>query len=365
MENLFPGLHWTNLLIIPALLIGYTVHELAHAFTAYTLGDHSQVERGKITLNPFRHISFFGSFAFVLFGIGWANPLEANAQNFKNRHLGMFLTAIAGPLASFTLALAGMLLTLLVAAVLVYGSGATTDEVFAFLFPTTENLPKTLNVQALAMAFTSNIAIASFWLSIICLIPLPGMDGFLMIISFFALLRGQPPQKPPAPVTAPATPTLRPLINQYKRRNNVSDIHFKLGAEYHEAQKYDDAIARYRQAISADQNFGPAYVNLGLAYLGKGKRREAIHAFRGAIQYADDQKSQNEAWFQLHQLSEVSPADETAAQESMAELGAAPWTDTKPRPNWVGLTIGIGILLVAGFGLYGYLITGAIELLKV
>ena len=133
MENLFPNVHWTNLLIIPGLLIGYTVHELAHAFAAYFLGDYSQVERGKITLNPFRHISWFGFFAFLLFGIGWANPLEANPQNFKRKHLAMCLMAAAGPVASFTLCIAGLLLTLSIAAALVYGSGATTDEVFLFL----------------------------------------------------------------------------------------------------------------------------------------------------------------------------------------------------------------------------------------
>jgi len=366
MDNLLPGLHWTNLLIIPALLVGYTVHELGHAFTAYFLGDYSQVERGKITLNPFRHISWFGSLAFVLFGIGWPNALQANAQNFKNKHLGMFLTAVAGPVASFTLALTGMLLTLLVAAMLVYGSGATTDQVFAFLFPTTTNLPENLNVQALAMAFTGNIAIVSFWLTLTSLIPLPRMDGFVILVSLIALLRGQQQPGPAIPAVTVSTSTnLRPLINQYKRRNNVSDIHFKLGTEYHQTQKYDDAIARYRQAISTDQNFGPAYVNLGLAYLAKGKRREAIHAFRGAVQYADDQKSQSEAWFQLHQLSEVSPVDEPAAQESMAEMGASPWTDTKPRPNWLGLSVVTGILFVTGLGLYGYLISGAIEMLKV
>ncbi len=368
MENLFPTLHWTNLLIIPGLLIGYTVHELAHAFAAYFLGDYSQVERDKITLNPFRHISWFGSLAFVFFGIGWPKPMEVNPQNFKQRHLSMCLVAIAGPIASFTLSLTGLMLTLLVAALVVYGSGATTDNIFSFLFPTTANLPDNLNLQAWSMAFTSNIALASFWLAFTSLLPLPQLDGFVFIVSLIALWRGRhkiaDTQSAKANPTAPSNEKLRPPINQYKRRNNVSDIHFKLGADYHVAQQYDDAIARYRQAINTDQHLGPAYVNLGLAYLAKGKRREAIHAFRGAVQYADDQKSQGEAWFQLHQLSEVSPVDEQAAQESMSEMGAFPWTDTKPRPNWLGLGFSTGILIVAGLGLYGYLITSAIELLK-
>jgi len=367
MEQLFPAVHWTNLLIIPGLLIGYTAHELAHAFAAYYLGDYSQVERGKITLNPLRHISWFGTFAFILFGIGWPNPLEANPRNFKQRHLSMCLIALAGPVASLSFSLVGILLTLSVAAITVYGSGASTDETFLFLFPTATQLPESLGLQAWAMAFTGNIAIANFWLTFTSLLPLPGLDGFVIVGSLIAHFRSRQQNladKQQQPAIVKSEPKIRRPINQYKRRNNVSDIHFKLGTEYHEAQKYDDAIARYRQAISADQHFGPAYVNLGLAYVAKGKRREAIHAFRGAVQYADDQKSQREAWYQLHQLSEVSPINEEEAQISMAEMGALPWTDTKPRPNWLGLGLGSAFLIVTGLFLYGYLITNLIETLQ-
>ena len=48
MTDGIPLLQWTNLLIIPGLLVGFTVHDLAHAITAYLLGDYSQVENGKI-----------------------------------------------------------------------------------------------------------------------------------------------------------------------------------------------------------------------------------------------------------------------------------------------------------------------------
>ena len=153
--------------------------------------------------------------------------------------------------------------------------------------------------------------------------------------------------------------------DQRKRRNSAADIHFKVGTEYHQAHQYDDAIARYRQAIRNDQNFGPAYINMGLAYLAKGKRKEAIQSFRGAIQYADDQKTQSEAWHQLHHLSEVNPLNETAAEESMTEMGAAPWTDTTPRPNWLGLSIGGGLVLIGAILLYAYLLIQLIELLRI
>jgi tetratricopeptide (TPR) repeat protein len=183
-------------------------------------------------------------------------------------------------------------------------------------------------------------------------------------MNFFFLVRER--KQPQEPVRSRPQRTNRLLlpIQQQRRRNAAANIHFKAGTDYHLDHQYDDAIARYRQAIANDQHFGPAYVNLGLAYLAKNRRREAIRAFRGAVEYADDQKSEQEAWFQLHQLSEVSPTDETSAQASLVEMGAAPWTDIKPRPNWVGLGVSGGLLLLGGLFFYGYLLTSLIEILR-
>lgn len=365
MDSFFPTVHWTNLLIIPGLLIGYTVHELAHALTAYFLGDTSQVDQGKITLNPLEHLSWFGTVSFLLFGIGWPKPMQANPYNFKRRYRDLFLVAISGPLASLTLALIGLLLTLGVAAAVVYAGDITTDRALAFLFPIQAELPENLNIQAWAMALTAYIATSSFWLTFISLLPLPGMDGFAAIASLLAFIRERQRKQASGGYQGPALAT-RPVteLDQRKRRNSAAEIHFKVGLEFHQEHKYEDAIARYRQAIANDQNFGPAYINMGLAYLARNKRKEAIRAFRGAIQYGDDQKTQTRAWQQLHQLSEVSPIDEVAAQQSMSEMGADPWTDTKPRPNWLGLAIGGGLMLAIGIGLYTYLLIQIIDLLQ-
>ena len=364
MENPFASLNWTSLLIVPGMLLGFTVHELGHALTAYFLGDHSQAERHKITLNPLEHISWFGAFAFILLGIGWPKTMQVNPQNLKKRHRDLFLIAISGPVASLTLTLIGALITLTVAAMVVYRSGVTTDRVFGLFFPiAVANLPQTLNVQAVAMAFTGYIATTSLALTFMSLLPFPGQDGFTAIVSLIALLREG--KASPVPTRSVATQPDRPLlIDQQQHRNNAADIHFKIGAEYHAEEKYDDAIARYRQAIENDQHFGPAYINMGLAYLAKSERHKAIQAFRAATQYGDDEPSQAEAWHQLHELSEVSPVDVDEARIAMAVMGATPWTDTKPEPNWWGLALGGGLILVAAFILYGYLITQLIELLK-
>ena len=365
MDSFFPPVHWTNLLIIPGLLIGYTVHELGHALTAYFLGDTSQVDRGKITLNPLEHLSWFGTLSFILFGVGWPKPMQANPLNFKHRYLDLFLVAVSGPVASLTLALTGLLLTLGVSATVVYASGSTTDAVLAFLFPVSvEQLPQSLDVQAWAIAMTGNIATTSFWLTFISLLPLPGLDGFAAITSIVAFLRERRRQNDLRLAQSLAANRPITMLEQRHRRNSAAGIHFKIGVQFHQEQKYEDAIVRYRQAIANDKNFGPAYINMGLAYLARGKRKEAIRALRGAIEYADDQKAQSQAWQQLHQLSEVSPADELAAQQSMSQMGADPWTDTKPRPNWLALAIGGGVILILGIGLYGYLLTQLIHLLQ-
>ncbi len=361
MYTFFPYFHWTNLLIIPGLLVGYTVHELGHALAAYFLGDTSQVERGSITLNPLKHISWFGFIAFLILGLGWPKPMQVNPTKFKRGYLDICLVALAGPLASLTFGLAVLLLTLTLAATLVYQSEVSTDAVLPYLFLDTAKLPATLNLHALALALTSLLAKASLGLTFISLLPLPGLDGFTALASLIAFFR----QRRSAPQPRP-TPDSRPvalLLEQQNQRNSIAEIHFRAGARFHTDQQYEDAIARYQQAIRNDQYFGPAYVNLGLAYLAKGDRKKAIQAFRGATRYADDKKSQQAAWQQLQQLSETPPINQTMVEESKAQ-GSSPWTDTKPRPNWFSLGLSSALLLVGAIGLYGYLLVQLVKLLS-
>ena len=364
MENPFTLFNLTNLLVVPGILIGYAVHELGHALTAYFLGDHSQVEEHKITLNPLEHVAWIGAFAFILLGIGWPKPMYVNLHNLKQRHRDMLLIAIAGPIASFTLTLVGFLITLTVAAAAVYRSGAPTNEVILFIFPLDPTkLPQTLNTEALVLAFTWFIIKTSLILTFWSLLPIPGQDGFTAITSLIALFRAR------NKVVAEGSQTRsqqKPFLMaaQQKRRNKAADIHFQLGTEYHKNEQYDDAIARYRQAISNDASFGPAYINMGLAYSAKNDRPKAIQAFRAATQYADDRRSQMEAWRQLQELSEIIPIDPDQTYAAMAEMGATPWTDTKPRPNWWGLGVGGGLILISAIIFYSYLVAQLTELLK-
>lgn len=82
---------------IPALIC-ITLHELSHGYVAYRLGDNTARDRGRLTLNPIKHIDIMGFIMMVVFHFGWAKPVPVNMYNFKNPKRGMAITALAGPL---------------------------------------------------------------------------------------------------------------------------------------------------------------------------------------------------------------------------------------------------------------------------
>lgn len=93
------------LITIVAFFISLAVHEFAHGFTAVKMGDLTPKLAGRVTLNPFKHISLSGLICFALLGVGWAKPMPINPLNFKKYRKGIRLTSIAGILANFILGL--------------------------------------------------------------------------------------------------------------------------------------------------------------------------------------------------------------------------------------------------------------------
>lgn len=95
-------------LLIP-LVLSLTVHEWAHAWSAYKLGDDTASRRGRLTLNPIPHIDPIGTILLPMLGIpfGWAKPVPVNPLRFDRRwsmRTGMAITAAAGPVSNFILA---------------------------------------------------------------------------------------------------------------------------------------------------------------------------------------------------------------------------------------------------------------------
>jgi len=90
---------------LPAILIGLTVHEWAHAFVAYKLGDPTAKNLGRMTLNPFAHIDLFGFLMLIFVGFGWAKPVPVNPRNFKKFRRDDILVSLAGITANLLVAL--------------------------------------------------------------------------------------------------------------------------------------------------------------------------------------------------------------------------------------------------------------------
>jgi len=357
MSRLIPS--WTDLLIIPGLIAGFVIHELGHALVAYFLGDLSQVERGRITLNPFRHISWFGILTFVFFGFGWAKPVQVDPRHFKQRYLSMFLVAISGVAANLLLAGFAFVLTIVQMTLVITLSQQNPWQVLRLLTVEPSTSP---GIVAWTAAFTTYTVYANLALTFFNLLPLPTLDGFTALVSLIGLLRTLSGRSPKRDYDQPASSQPRVTVSEHSRQ--PADIHFERGAEYHAAGNYEDAIARYRQAIANDRHYGPAYVNLGLTYLALGQRSRAIHAFRGATQYAADEKSRDEAWAQLHKLSQFSPVALQQAPSATHPDETGPWTDTRPSPNWLAFGLSSLLTLVATGCVYIYLTIGLIRYLS-
>lgn len=88
-----------------AMLIALSVHEAAHAYVAYKLGDHTAKAAGRLTLNPIAHLDPMGTVLFLIVGFGWGKPVPVNPHYFKHPARDNALTALAGPVSNFLLAM--------------------------------------------------------------------------------------------------------------------------------------------------------------------------------------------------------------------------------------------------------------------
>ena len=155
------------IMAVPALIC-ITVHELAHGFAAYRLGDDTAKQMGRLTLNPIKHIDIMGLAMILIIGFGWAKPVPVNMQNFKNPKFGMAITAIAGPLSNIILAVIVIFIFVLLPSP--YGGLGT------ILGITGEPNIVALIIFRLALL---NVALAIF-----NMLPIPPLDGSKVLFSF-------------------------------------------------------------------------------------------------------------------------------------------------------------------------------------
>ncbi len=117
MSNGFDVVH--IVMVLSALLLGITVHEWAHAFTADKLGDDTPRLQGRVTLWPPAHLDPLGTILMVVstvmgFGFGWGKPVQTNPTRYRRdipMKTGHSLVVIAGPISNLVIAtFFGMLL---------------------------------------------------------------------------------------------------------------------------------------------------------------------------------------------------------------------------------------------------------------
>ena len=166
----FLGFNLADLLIrIPPLLLALSMHELAHGYIAMKLGDPTARNLGRLTLNPLRHIDPIGAVCMLLFRFGWAKPVPVNSRYFKNPRRDMALTALAGPVSNFLMALIGMFLY---------------RGTVALFLSMPEPASFWLSVEEVVVTMFFEFAILNISLGVFNLIPVPPLDGSRIFLTF-------------------------------------------------------------------------------------------------------------------------------------------------------------------------------------
>lgn len=153
------------ILIAIFLLVGFPVHEFAHAYAADQLGDSTARHMGRLTLNPVRHFDPIGGTLFVvsvlagLFVIGWAKPTPVNPSNLRDRRNGEVIVAVAGPAVNLGLACIG-----------------------AFAFRALDLAG--VNAPVLVWNFLLYFVLYNLMLMLFNLLPVPPLDGSAILFRF-------------------------------------------------------------------------------------------------------------------------------------------------------------------------------------
>jgi Zn-dependent protease len=142
----------TFVLVAIPLLFSIIVHEVAHGWVAYRMGDPTAKWSGRLTFNPLKHLDPIGTLMLFLAGFGWARPVPVNFNNISDRRKGLIFVSSAGILANILFAFAAELLNRL-------------------FFTPSSGMPTILQYVAYYV-FQINITLAA-----LNLIPIPPLDG--------------------------------------------------------------------------------------------------------------------------------------------------------------------------------------------
>ena len=149
-----------------AVVFVFAPPEFAHAYVAYKNGDPTAKMRGRLTLNPFKHIDPAGFVLCALVGFGWAKPVPIDPYNFHSYKKGMFTTAVAGVIVNYIIAFLAYLLLVLCERFLIHYITLGKVAYYAIIFV----------CQILYLIF-----LYSVYSFVFNLLPLYPLDGFRVV----------------------------------------------------------------------------------------------------------------------------------------------------------------------------------------
>lgn len=151
------------LLSLPVILLSLSLHETAHGYAAWRLGDPTAKSLGRLTLNPIKHLDPIGFVCMLLAGFGWANPVPINSRYFKKPRRDIALVGVAGPLSNLLLSVVFLLLLRFVG--------------FGWLLNLPVQTELQFNLVYFAILFLYYGVYMNVTLAIFNLLPVPPLDG--------------------------------------------------------------------------------------------------------------------------------------------------------------------------------------------
>ena len=143
-------------LVVVPLLYSVVIHEVAHGWVAYRMGDPTAKRAGRLSLNPLKHLDVIGTLMLFLAGFGWAKPVPVNINNIADRRKGLIFVSSAGILANILIAFVSLIVYRLLR-------------------------QPSIGLATLITYYVANINIT---LAALNLIPIPPLDGSKILMGF-------------------------------------------------------------------------------------------------------------------------------------------------------------------------------------